>query len=146
MITVCSLWSSENTPWKNSNWTWDECQLVQEICAVWGNTDVLWKNANWKWAECTGSLPPTPPSAEVFYPGVDATTLIQPWLIEPWNPYRTGSLDRDRKKRLVKLVCKVKGERYEEEKEMKDFDVSIADIRMVVKAVTNIDLDLRLEE
>jgi len=171
MITVCSLWGSENTLWKNVNWTWEECQLIQEICAVWGNTDVLWKNANWiwagcnpipetgcakwgttavlwqnanwKWPECSGSISPIIPVVTIGnQPGVDATTLIQPWLIEPWNPYRTGSLDRDRKRRLVKLVCKVKGQRYEEEKEMKNFDVSIDDIRTIVQAVSGINLTL----
>jgi len=142
--SICYLWGTANVQWKNANWTWNDCQLVRDICETWGCTPFLWKNANWRWSECSGSIPPIPVVSIGNQPGIDATTLIQPWLEEPWNPYRTGSLDRQ--KRLVKLVCKVKGQRYEEEKEMKDFNVSVDDIRMVVKAVANIDLDLRLEE
>lgn len=172
MIRICSLWSSENNQWASSNWTWNECELVQEICQkwnttqrqwskspfrwsdcstcrIWGETDVLWKNAKWRWSECSSSVtPPIPPIPPVVpignLPGVDATTLIQPWLEEPWNPYRTSSLDKHR--RLIKLVCKVKGQKYEKEKEIKDFPVTVGDIRMIIKAVANIDLDFKLEE
>lgn len=175
MIRICSLWGSENHQWRNANWAWNECEMVQEICAVWsttkfpwgyadwkwnecsssvapptgckvwGTTGVLWGQADWKWSECSSSKPPIPPiTVTVIRPGVDATTLIQPWLEEPWNPYRTSSLDKQ--KRLIKLVCKVKGQNYDEEKEVKGFPVTVGDIRMVVKAVANIDLNLKLEE
>ena len=178
MIRLCSLWSSEGIQWKNANWTWAECEMVQEICQVWsttkfpwsmadwkwsecsssapppstckvwGTTDVLWKNANWKWSECSGSIPIPPIPVVVIgnQPGVDAETLIPPWQLveEPWNPYRTSSLDKQ--KRLIKLICKVKGQEYKEEKEARDFPVTIGDIRMVVKTVANIDLNFKLEE
>jgi len=144
MIRICNLWSTANVQWQNSNWTWDDCLLVRDICAVWGETDVLWKNANWKWSECTSSAAP-PTDILALRLGVDATTLIQPWMQEEtWTAYRTSSLDK--RKRLIKLICKVKGQKYDEEKEIKDFKVTIGDIRMVVKAVSNIDLDLKLEE
>ena len=91
MIPLCSLWSTENVQWRNSNWTWAECEMVQEICQVWsttqfpwnmadwkwsqcsssvvpvgpckiwGTTNVLWANANWKWSECSSSVPPPVP-------------------------------------------------------------------------------------
>jgi hypothetical protein len=101
--------------------------------------------ANWKWSECSSSIQPEPPIVVSIgnQPGVDATTLIQPWMIEePWNPYKNA----EKKKRLIKLICKVKGHSYNEEKEAKDIDVTIDDIRMVVKAVANIDLNFKLEE
>lgn len=113
------------------------------ICYLWGTTNVLWKNANWRWSECSGSTPPIPVVSIGNQPGVDATTLIQPWLIEPWNPYRTGSLDK--KKRLIKLVCKVKGQDYNEEKEIKDFPVTVGDIHMVVEKVSGIKLEFSNE-
>ena len=113
-----------------------------KICSVWGTTGILWRNANWKWSECSGSVP----VVNVGNLGVDATTLIQPWMLEeqPWNPYQSGSLDKQ--KRLIKLICKVKGVEYNEEKEIKDFKVTVGDIRMIVKAVADIDLQLKLEE
>lgn len=30
-MRLCSLWSSENTEWKNANWTFSECELVYEM-------------------------------------------------------------------------------------------------------------------
>ncbi len=146
MITLCSLWSTENVQWDNANWTWGECQTVQEVCYIWGQTGTLWKNIGVTWANanCTSSIPPVPVITIPNPCGVDATTLIQPWLEEPWNPYK--NLSDEKKKRLIKLVCKVRGQKYEEEKELKEFTISIYDIQLVVKAVANIDLDLILEE
>jgi hypothetical protein len=176
MIPFCQLWNTDSTQWHTSDWTWGECEMVQEICqvwsttkfpwfvanwkwsecsssapsgpcAVWGTTAVPWNQANWKWSECTGSvIPPIPVVVIGNRPGVDAETLIQPWQLveEPWNPYISSSIDK--KKRLIKLICKVKGQTYSEEKEAGDYKVTVGDIRMVVKAVANIDLDLKLEE
>lgn len=147
MFKLCSLWMNENVKWDESNWDWDDCQLVADICAVWGTTAVLWINANWKWSECTGSAPTPPPTGSATgsanLPGVDATTLIQPWMQEePWNPYKI----REKRKKLIKLICKVKGEKYDSEKEVKDFDIAIEDVKLVVRTVANIDLDLRNEK
>lgn len=144
MIRICSLWSTENVQWQNADWTWGECQLVAEVCAIWGQSGFRWSNASFTWNDpnCGTPTPPEPTSSYVANaPGVDASLLVQPWMIEePWNPYK--NISKDKKKRLVKLICKVKGKQYEEEKEMRDFDVSIDDIRMVVKAVSNIDLKM----
>ena len=146
MISICSLWSSENIQWSKANWTFSECEMVQEICQVWSTTQFPWNMADWKWSECSSSVvPPIPVVTIGNQPGVDATTLIQPWLEEPWNPY-TANDEHDRKrKRLIKLICKVHGKEYIEEREAKDFPVTIRDIRTVVKAVANIDLDFRLD-
>ena len=117
MTRICYRWVFTNVLWKNADWTWSECQIVQDIL--------------------TG----------IKYDGVDATTLIQPWLIEPWNPYKqhdSGSLEK--RKRLIKLICKVKGQTYKEEKETGTMNISVDDIKMIVKAVSNIDLDVKFEE
>jgi hypothetical protein len=105
---------------------------------IWGTTCVPWKQACWKWSECSTT-------EEILQPfGVDATTLIQPWLEEPWNPYRAG--ESHKKRKLIKLICKIRGEKYEEEKMMKNFTVTADDVKLVVKAISNIDLDLKMEE
>ncbi len=112
-----------------------------KICYRWGNCNVLWKDADWKWSECQLV-------AEIIavQTGVDATTLIPPWLDEPWNPYRAGEEEKKKRKRLVELICKVKGIKYNEKKELKDFKVTVEDIKLVVKAVANIDIDLKLRK
>lgn len=115
------------------------------FCAIWGKTGILWKDVVWKWSECSAT--PVPVISIGNPPGVDATTLIQPWMVAetPWNPYQTSSLD-SKQKRLIKLVCKVKGQEYDEEKEVRDFKVTVGDIRMIVNAISDIDLQLKLEE
>ena len=142
MIRICSLWSSAATKWEKANWTWSECELIEEICSVWGTTGIDWSNLNWWWSSCSGSLPPIPPTPaiDIGYRGVDATTLIQPWMEEPWNPYR----DEKKKRRLIKLICKVKGQKYEEEKEIKEFNVSIDDIQLVIKSATGVDIKTKM--
>lgn len=112
------------------------------FCKIWKLTDVKWSEANWKWSECGGIIPPQPVASIGNLPGVDATTLIQPWQIEePWDAYKEL-----KKKRLIKLICKVKNENYDEEKEVKDIKMTIEDVKMVVKVMPKIDLNLKLEE
>lgn len=150
---VCAVWGSTPNPWKMANWLWKECGVLPKgPCAVWGTTGIPWKDSNWWWSACSGSIPPIPPIPVVGVgiqpPGLDANTLIAPWLIEPWEPYRAGEdkKKQDKKKRLIKVICKVKGQTYEEEKEVGNYEITVDDIKMVIDAVSNIDLDVKLEE
>lgn len=178
-MNVCLYWSRISSSWSQGNWTWSECELIQDICAVWGTsnefwgnadlgwsqcqstssqdvckiwdtTSEWWKSANWAWPACSSSnTPPIPPiTASVpITLGVDATVLIQPWLVEPWNPYRANDEKDKKRKRLIKLICKVKGQTYEEEKEVGSMNIAVDDVKMVVKKALNIDLDFKkLEE
>jgi len=123
-------------------------------CQIWSTNNSEWVGANWWWPLCSGSgsLPPVPPipvitSSFTQYMGVDATTLVQPWLIEPWNPYVANDANDKKRKRFIKLVCKVDGKTYEEEKEAGDMRISIDDVKMVVEKIVNINLDVKkLEE
>lgn len=124
---------------------------MAQTCYTWGNAAVLWKDANWIWSECSGSItPPEPPteSISVQPPGVDANTLIQPWLIEPWVPYRAADRDQEKKRRLIKLILKIDGEMFEQEKEIENHEeISVDDIRMVVRNNAGVNLDIKkLEE
>jgi hypothetical protein len=147
---ICARWGTEGAWWVDEKMKWSECSssAPPAICAIWGTTNVWWKNVNWYWSQCSGSItPPTPPfTASLQPPGVDATTLVQPWLITPWNPYTTNDEHDKKRKRLIKLICKVKGETYEEEKMVGTMNISVDDIKMVVKAISNIDLDVKFEE
>lgn len=173
-MNLCLYWYNVSSSWVQGNWTWSECQLVQDICAVWGTsgefwgnatwnwsdcssqdickvwdtTQEAWINANWNWSDCSGSVTPIPPvPVETIQPvGVDATVLIQPWLVEPWNPYRANDEIDKKRKRLIKLICRIKGETYKQEKEAGTRDIDVEDVKMVVKKVMNIDLDVKLEE
>lgn len=143
--TSCSVWNTEIKHWDLATWDWDACP--QDVCSIWNDEVEDWDLAAWNWDECSGSIPPIPPvvtSSFVQPPGVDATTLVQPWLIEPWNPYTANDAHDKKRKRLIKLICKVNGKTYEEEKEVGTMNVSVDDVKMVIKKAINI--DIKLEE
>ena len=142
ILPVCETWSSTGYLWENADWIWSQCPQGND-CAVWGSTGTLWKNANWLWSQCTGSVPPTP-SAEVPIPGIDANVLIQPWIIEPWNPYRAADKEwEEKRKKRIQLTLKVKGQEYNVEKYRNDSRVSVGDIKMMVNPVA---IDLQVKE
>jgi hypothetical protein len=148
IVGVCR-WAGDNITWGNENTIWSKCVT----CVKWGTDNIWWKNENLIWSHCSSSvIPPTPPpptpvvTASLQRFGIDATTLVQPWLIEPWNPYTANDKHDKKRKKLIKLVCKIKGQTYEEEKEAGDMKVSVEDIKMVVNAMRGIDLDVKLEE
>ena len=55
----------------------------------------------------------------------------------PWTKW--GDED-DRKKRVVKLICKVQGKTITEEKEIKEYKITVKDIKLVVKEVLGVEL------
>ena len=44
-----------------------------------------------------------------------------------------GGRDKEKKKRVVKLICMVKGQKFEEKKEVEDFTISVDDIDLVLE-------------
>ena len=59
------------------------------------------------------------------------------------NIYR--KLDDEKKKKVVKLICMVKGQKIEEEKEVQDFEVTVDDIDLVLERAKRIRPTLFLE-
>ena len=102
------------------------------ICRKWGSTDVRWKDANWLWSECQLAEELN----QIFGVGVDASKIYEDdlWRQEP-----------EKRKRLIRLICKVKGEpEYDESKEkMENIRVKVEDIKLVVKAVLAIELKVK---
>lgn len=114
MPTICSLWSSENSTWKDANWLWPECKHVPEPITI-GNP-----------------------------PGVDASLIIPQFIDQPWDAYK--QLKEKKKKRIINLICKVKGQQYSVDKEAKTVQVDVDDVSMVVNSANkNIDVDLKVE-
>ena len=54
-------------------------------------------------------------------------------------------LDDEKKKKVVKLICMVKGQKIEEEKEVQDFEVTVDDIDLVLERAKRIRPTLFLE-
>jgi len=109
---------------------------MMDFCKIWNSTDVLWKDANWKWPDCQ--------NPNMNFSGIDATTLIPPWQEEtPWNPYITSSLNKQ--KRIIKLICKINNNNYNEQKEVRNINLTIGGVS-ITNLTKNIDLNLKLEE
>tara|TARA_Y100001938_G_C7760397_1_gene268282 strand:+ start:165 stop:473 length:309 start_codon:yes stop_codon:yes gene_type:complete len=56
-----------------------------------------------------------------------------------------GGLDKKKKKRVVKLICMVKGQKFEEKKEVEDFKVSVDDIDLVLERAKKLRPKLYME-
>jgi|ERR1039458_1445791 hypothetical protein len=114
-------------------------------CQVWGTSGFQWGKASWKWSECgpTNPIPPIPVVTIENRPGVDATTLIQPWQEEEqWNPYKAGDEERKRKRRIVELICKTPDGKYDFRKELKNVTVKVDKVKLSVKEPLKIDLTI----
>lgn len=105
MSLICPNWSKTNVLWPNSNWTWSECFLVQEL-------------------------------SRIYESGIDASRIYEDelWRKEP-----------EKRQRLIRLICKVKNEEYDEQKQKKEnIRIKVDDIKLVVKAV--LDIELKMQE
>ena len=48
--------------------------------------------------------------------------------------------DEEKKKRLIKLICKVQGKTIKEEKEINNFKIKVSDIKLLAKKVLGIEV------
>jgi len=101
------------------------------FCYRWGDCNVPWNLTSWTWSEC--SLVQDIISG--FSPG--APPAFPDWLKE-------GTRDEEKRKRFIRLLCKVKKEPvYDESKEVKtNIRVTAKDVEMVVKTVAGIDVSI----
>lgn len=144
----CIKWKDADKIWYNANWMWSACSSsAPPICITWGSASVLWMQANWMWIECSSSnpIPPPPPPPvpviNVHPDGIDATTLIQPWIIEPWNPYRAGEI---KKKKSIKINFRMNNKEYGETREMKDLKLEMGEVRFSLEPESSIDLKVTI--
>ena len=90
---------------------------------------IKWNEADFKWNENPHIWNLVLEIVEAIESGVGVTTAVE-------------RLDPEKKKRFIKLVCKVKGiETYSGQKTIRDdIKVSAEDIELVIKEVLGIDL------
>ena len=53
----------------------------------------------------------------------------------PWTQFKD-----EKKKRLIKLICKVQGKTIKEEKEIQDYKIKISDIKLLAEKVLGIEV------
>jgi len=100
---------------------------------VWSLTDVLWNNANWTWGEQELAR-----KIEEFLGAIPPYGSFIERQRECDNLWKN---DKEKRKKLIKLICKVKGENFDETKELKEnIKVTIKDMKILVKSVLNVDV------
>ena len=108
---------------------------------------IKWKDADFKWNIA--------PPSEDYKVGFKASKFPYTWndvaLVEevgeviqqgggvmaddmPWTK------DEDKKKRLIKLICKVQGKTFKEEKEIQDYKIKVSDIKILAEKVLGIEV------
>ena len=89
-------------------------------------TPIQWNTANFAW----NSNPYT----------WDDVKLIESLVGGVYNPVETLNQDTDKKKRFVKLLCKVQGTEYSKQRQIKDIKITIDDVALVAKEVLGINI------
>jgi len=92
-------------------------------------TPIKWENANFTWNNNSFTWEEVVLVKEALGGGgVMAEDM-------PWTQF-----DTDKKKRLVKLICKVQGKTIKEEKEIQNYKIKVSDIKILAEKVLGIEV------
>ena len=116
--------------------------------AIGDKTPIKWEDVDFKWNI-------VPPSKD-YKVGFESSKFPYTWddvaLVEaavgaggggdmiedmPWMKWTS---EDDKKKRLIKLICKVKGETITEEKQIQNYKIKISDIKLLAEEVLGIEV------
>tara|TARA_R110000796_G_scaffold19488_1_gene58451 strand:- start:54 stop:416 length:363 start_codon:yes stop_codon:yes gene_type:complete len=111
-------------------------------------TPIKWEDADFKWN--------TAPPNENYKPGFKPSRFPYTWddvalveevveviqqggggVIEDDMPWMR---DEEKKKRLVKLICKVQGKTIKEEKEIQDYKIKVSDVKLLAEKILGIEV------
>ena len=88
--------------------------IPSDITLVWGATDVTWGDAQF---------------IQEIMDGIGSGSRRE-------RQDRLNKLDKDKKKRLIHLICRIKGEKvYDDKVEVKDIDVKVEDVELVLESI-----------
>ena len=115
--------------------------------AVGDKTPIKWEDADFKWNIA--------PPSEDYKVGFKASSFPYTWddvalikevvevvhqgggVIEDDMPWMKN---QDKKKRLIKLICKIQGKTYKETKETQDIKITAKDIKLLAEKVLGIEV------
>ena len=109
-------------------------------------TKIKWEEADFKWSAA--------PPSENYKPGFKPSSFPYTWddvalveeavaalggggVIEDDAPWMEN---QDKKKRLVKLICKVQGKTIKEEKEIQEYKITVTDIKLLAEKILGIEV------
>ena len=110
-------------------------------------TPIKWVDADFKW----NAAPPTENYKVGFKPSKFPYTRNDVALVEEVVETLIGGggvieddmpwvKNQDKKKRLVKLICKIQGKTIKEEKEIQNYKIKISDIKLLAKKVLGVEV------
>ena len=91
-------------------------------------TPITWNEANFKWNDNPHTWVEVQLVIEAIKGGVSEDLM-------PWTKF-----DDEKKKRLIKLICKVQGKTIKEEKEIQDYKIKVSDIKLLAEKVLGIEI------
>ena len=92
-------------------------------------TPITWNEANFNWDNNPHTWDEVLLVIEAVGGGGGIIEDDMPW-----------TRDEEKKKRLVKLICKVQGKTIKEEKEIQDYKIKISDIKLLAEKVLGIEV------
>ena len=92
-------------------------------------TPITWNTADFKWND----NPHTWDEVLLVIEAVGGGGVMAEDM--PWTQFKD-----EKKKRLIKLICKVQGKTIKEEKEIQDYKIKISDIKLLAKEVLGIEI------
>ena len=84
----------------------------------WNNANFKWNNNNYTWNEVI-----------LITQAADGIT-DKPW--QQWGD--------EKKKKLIKLICKVKGQTYKKSKYVNDYKIKVSDVKLAAEKVLGIEV------
>lgn len=114
-------WDSANFSWNSNQYQWNDVFVLKhnDIAFVWDQANFSWSTNPYTWSDCAFVRE----IANIVGGGGgyhDAYKHLK-------HP--------ERKKKFVKLLCKVQGKEYEETKEIADYKIVISDVELVIQEV-----------
>ena len=91
-------------------------------------TAITWDNANFTWNNNPHTWDEVLLVIEALGGGGDMDEM-------PWTQFKDK-----KKKRLIKLICKVQGKTIKEEKEIQNYKIKVSDIKLLAKEVLGIEI------
>jgi len=96
--------------------------MATRIPYKWNTANFAWNNNPYTW---------------------DDVALVQE-VVQAGGAYQEVFKDEKKKKKFIKLICKVEGVEYKETKEIKKRQIRITDVALVAKEVLGVDIKVEI--